>query len=200
MSWIRRYIPVWQTRILLGLVFFGSLIVCLWPIRIGDIDVERLIACILAGIAWVLSELASAPRTPSRHDEQLFSQIRDVIDEDTLRFLCQHDFYMRTIEENTRPIKEISGWHGPRYEFLDPVIERAWRSLRIKIVELSELYGSTLVNTERDGILTAWHSGFSQRDQPDEAHNEIKQLNELSHAVYNEFNVFFRCAQRRLHM
>ena len=198
MDWISKYVAVWQGRIALGLAFFGATLVGLWPDHDRNIDPAKLVACILTGSAWLASELASARPRVSEHDRNLFARILGLMNDNTLSFLMQHDFAINFNAAHTKPISEIAEWHGPQNQFDDAAIQKRWNKLWGKILHLSDLYGSHLVNTDKMHILTAWHLGFDRHNQPPQAHKEVQELNEGAHAVYIEFDKFVRYARRRL--
>lgn len=198
MDWISKYVGVWQGRIALGLAFFGTILVGLWPDQAREIDPAKLVTCILTGCAWLVAELASAASKPSDHDKELFDRILSTMDDDALTFLMQHDFAINFNAAHTQPVNQIAEWHGPQYQFNDARIQKRWAKLWGKIASLNELYGSNLINTDNVNVLTAWHVGFSRHTQPPQAYAEVKALNEGAHDVYREFDKFVRYARRRM--
>jgi hypothetical protein len=195
---ISKYVAVWQSRVAFGVAFFGALLVGLWPDHPRNIDPAKLVACILTGSAWIASELASAVPKVSEHDRGLFRRITEILNDDALTFLMQHDFAINFNTAYTAPVIEISEWHGPQYQFNDSAIQKRWVKLWSRILSLSNLYGSNLVSTDNIHVLTAWHIGFDRHSQPPQAHKEIKDLNDGAHAVYIEFDKFVRYTRRRL--
>ena len=198
MNAIGKYVAVWQSRIALGLVFFGAVLNGLWPDHSREIDPTKLIACIVAGCAWLAAELASAVTKASNHDIALFERIRNVMDDDALTFLLNHDFSNNLHTRFTDPVNTIAEWHGPNYMFNDKAIQKKWDTLFNEIADLSNLYGKTLVNTDREGVLTAWLLGFSRHDQPPHAHAEVKVLNDAASSVYRNFGDFVLFVRKRL--
>lgn len=198
MNQIIKFATVWQGRIGLGVVFVGSVIIGLLPDYPRPIASEKLIACVIAGTAWLAAEFASATAKISNHDVALFKRITDVLDDDALTFLINHDFHNYTYIVNTLPVTEISYWHGPSVMFNDRAIQKKWAKLFASIISLSRLYGSNLVNRGGDGRLTAWHDGFSMKEQPKQAYEEIRQLNESAAALYTECGEFIMFARDRL--
>jgi hypothetical protein len=197
-DWISKYLTVWQSRVALGLAFFGAILVGLWPDHVRNIDPAKLVACILTGSAWIVAELASAVPKVSEHDRSLFRRITDILDDDALTFLMQQDFANNLNTAYTNPVNEIAEWHGPQYQFNDMAIQKRWAKLWNKIAHLSDRYGSNLITTDNVNILTALHLGFDRHNQPPQAHKEIRELNDGAHAVYTEFDRFVRYTRRRL--
>lgn len=198
MDWISKYVAVWQSRIAFGLAFFGAMIVGLWPDHARTIDPAKLVACILTGSAWLVAELASAAPKVSEHDRNLFARIIEIMDDNALTFLMQHDFAINLNAAFTKPVIEIAEWHGPQYQFNDAAIQKRWNELWRKILHLVDRYGSNLVSTDKVHMLTAWHLGFDRHNQPPQAHKEVQELNDAAHAVYTEFDKFVRYTRRRL--
>jgi hypothetical protein len=94
-DWISKYVVVWQSRIALGLAFFGAMLVVLWSDHARDIDAAKLITCILTGAAWLVAELTSAVPKVSKHGRELFARIITIMDDNALTFLMQHEFAVR---------------------------------------------------------------------------------------------------------
>lgn len=198
MNWISKYVAVWQSRIALGIVFFGAIISGLWPDHARTIDPAKLTICITAGLAWLVAELASAATKVSNHDIALFERITNVMDDDALTFLLDHDFSHDLHSNQTRPVSTIAEWHGPNFIFNDAVIHRRWQVIFDKIVHLSHLYGKTLVGTDRENILTAWLLGYNRHNQPAHAHAEVAALNVAASTLYREFGDFVIFVRQRL--
>jgi hypothetical protein len=177
---------------------FGAIVVGLWPDHARNIDPAKLVVCVLAGSAWIVAELASAIPKVSEHDRSLFHRITEILDDGALTFLMQHDFAINFNAAYTKPVSEIAEWHGPQYQFNDAAIQKRWAKLWNKVANLSNLYGSHLVNADKIHILTAWHLGFDRHNQPPQAHKEVRELNDGAHAVYTEFDKFVRYTRRRL--
>ena len=199
MNWIGKYVSVWQSRIVLGLAFFGAVIVGLWPDHDRAIDAPKLVACILTGVAWLTAELASAVTKASNHDIALFERINNVMNDGALTFLLEHDFANDFHVRQTEPINTIAVWHGPNYIFNDRTIQRRWQTLFDKILDLSNTYGTNLVNSEHSvERMTAWLLGFPRNAQPPEAHADVKELNDKASEVYREFSEFAPFVRKRL--
>lgn len=197
-GWINKYVTVWQSRIALGLAFFAALAVGLWPDHARNIDPMRLSACILTGFAWLAAELASAVTKVSNHDIALFERIRNIINDEALTFLREHDFAHYTHVRSTEPMNQIAEWHGPNFMFNDRAIQRRWNTLFYKIVALSHRYGDSLITTDKEHLLTAWHVGFERHNQPQRAHDEVNGLNEAAHDLYREYGEFVLFVRKRL--
>jgi len=199
MEGIGRYVSVWQSRIALGLAFFGALIVALWPDHARAVDPPKLMACILTGVAWLVAELASAVPRVSDHDKELFGRITGIMGDGALHFLMYQDFGNNVNAAQTMPITEIAEWHGPEYQFSDTAIQKRWLKLWNMFSDLSHLFGTHLVNTEGNvNLLTAWHFGVDRHNQPAQAHKEVKELNEGAHSLYVEYDKFVKYARRRM--
>ncbi len=198
MNWISKYLAVWQSRIVLGLAFFAAILVGLWPDHTREIDAEKLIACLATGIAWFVAELASAVTKVSNHDIALFERINNVMDDSALTFLMDHDFHNDARTIDTEPVSNMAYWHGPNATFNDKAIQRRWEAVFASIVALSHTYGDNLVTTDVEGRLTAWHTGFTRANQPDQAHAEVKELNDAARALYVQFGEFVVYVRKRL--
>lgn len=195
---INQYLSAWYSRISFGFVFFGAIVVGLWPDHHRGWDGEKLIACILAGLAWLASELATVKPKPSQHDLDLLNQIRTTLNEDAQTFLLNHDFSINLHTRFTEPVNNIALWHGSNYIFDDKRVHQQWSVLFDKIVNLSHLYGATLVSTDREGILTAWLTGYTRHNQPQTARDEVKALNDAANDVYTTYTDFVLFARKRL--
>lgn len=135
----------------------------------------------------------------SQHDVQLFARINEVLNDGALTFLADHDFHNDCHVNNLRPIETISYWHGPNYTFNDRAIHKRWQKLFAKILHLSSIHGSNLVNSEgKVERMTAWHLGFPKNAQPPQAHVEIKEINDAALDVYREYGEFAPFARKRL--
>lgn len=199
MNWIAKYVAVWQARIALGLVFFGAMLNGLWPDHARAIDPAKLILCVTSGLAWLVAELASAATKVSNHDIALFERINNVMDNHALTFLLEHDFSNDFHVRETEPVNAVATWHGPNFMFNDKAIQKRWQVLFDKLLNLSNLYGSTLVNTEHSvERMTAWLLGFPRNAQPAHAHAEVQALNDAASDVYGEFGEFALYVRRRL--
>jgi hypothetical protein len=194
---VRAFLPTAAGRLTLGLTFVGAVIVGLAPDTGRSVDIEKLVACVVAGLAWLWSELADVGRV-SDHDRALFQSITATLNQNALSFLKDHDFSYNLNVAHTAPVNAIAEWHGPQYQFNDRAIQKRWELLWSKLRDLSNLYGSTLVNTDNIQILTAWHLGFTRHNQPPQAHAEVKALNEAAHDVYRTFDKFVLFSRRRL--
>lgn len=194
---LRNFLPTIAGRIMLGLFFVGAVIVGIGPDPNRPIDMKLLVAAILAGLAWLWSELADVGKV-SDHDRALFQQIIAVLDQNALSFLRQHDFSVNFNVAFTQPVFTIAEWHGPDFVFLDRAVQKRWMKLWRSIYDQSELYSDNLINTDNMEILTAWHTGISRREQPPQAYQEVKALNDGAHDVYRAFDKFVPFARRRL--
>ena len=68
MWWINTGVGEWRSRISFGLAFFMALAVGLWPDHARAVDPTKLAACITAGLAWIIAEIASIPTDVSSYD------------------------------------------------------------------------------------------------------------------------------------
>lgn len=135
----------------------------------------------------------------SKHDVDLFTRISDVLNDEALTFLADHDFRNDCHVGNLKPIETISYWHGPNYMFNDAAIQKCWQRLFAKILHLSSTHGSNLTNSETNvERMTAWHIGLPKNAQPPQAHEEVKELNDAAMAVYREYGKFASYARNRL--
>lgn len=195
---ILSYLTVWQSRITLGLAFVGAVVIGLWPDHDRNLDIEKLVACIVAGAAWLAAELGSAVREPSAHDIALFDRIQSLLDDDALIFLKEQDFAVNFHGGLTAPVNQIAQWHGPNYVFNDSAIQARWEKTSAKIQELSGLYVKTLVGTDKPEIVTAWLLGYPRHNQPEHAKAEVEALNVTASQVYQDFSEFVIFVRKRL--
>lgn len=193
-----QYLNAWYSRISLGFAFFGAIVVGLWPDHERGWDGEKLIACVITGLAWIASELSTAKKPATSHDIALFDQIREVLNENAQSFLRTHDFSINLHTRFTAPINNIASWHGSNYIFDDAKIQKKWSALFDEIVGLSELYGATLVGVNGEGMLSAWLTGMSRHEQPQSARDEVDALNAAANSVYNHYGEFVLFARKRL--
>lgn len=195
---IRAWMPTLTGRLTFALAFIVALVVGLDPDISRPISWEKLGACVLTGVGWLLSELSDAGKI-SDTDKALYAEITATLNQQALTFLGQHDFHTNLHIDHTKPITDASYWHGPHYMFSDSRLQRKWTALHEKVIALSELYGTTLTNAPNQvNVLTAWHLNDTPHHLQTQAQEEIKQLNQKSDEVYREYQAFVLFARKRL--
>lgn len=155
------------------------------------------IRAIYFGVFAKRPEPGAAPA--SAHDIQLFQRINDVLNDEALTFLADHDWRVDAHVSQLEPTTTISYWHGPNYVFGDEVIQARWVILCNKIRRLTDVHGNNLTTSENDvNRMTAWHVGIPRNAQPPQALEEIEELNQAAADVYVEFGSFAPFVRKRL--
>jgi hypothetical protein len=84
-------------------------------------DLEKAAAIAMAAVVWLYSELGGSSY-PSKLDIELHQRIKNVMNDEALTFLKDHDFAVSLHDSKTSPVGEICSWHGAGVEFRDPKI------------------------------------------------------------------------------
>ena len=107
MNRLTRYLPTVQGRVAAGLILVTTVVFGLWPDHPRPFDVARAAAVATAAITWLFAELAGAG-PPREHDVALFNQISDILNDDQLTFLRDHDFNHNLHSHSTEPVHRIA--------------------------------------------------------------------------------------------
>lgn len=177
----------------------AAIAIGLWPEEPRTVDLEKSIAVVVALAAWVASEM-SGFATPKAGDVRLFQSFSESISDAERDYFRTHDM------GNPISYQRISGmraivvdWIGPKYEFVDPRLQKLWSAAHSDMDAFFERFGIVTgvsnnpdfatVKTAED-ILTGQSSALTDRNAAD--------LNALARSLSTKMDAFEREARRRL--
>ena len=132
LKWFRRNLPTMQGRLIAGLTLVGTVVVGLWPDTPRPPDGEKIVAIVLAALAWLFAEF-SGIGAPSAHDLALFEKFRATLHENDREFLRGQDFDNSFSGNDMAGLRDIASWTGIAYEFNDAKLQKEWATTLISV-------------------------------------------------------------------
>jgi hypothetical protein len=188
-----------QGRIVAGIGMVAALVNGLSPDQSRQFDAGKAATVLVAVVVWLYSELAGASQ-PSNVDVELYRRIKELMNDEALTFLKDHDFGGSLHDSKTSPVGEICSWHGANNEFRDSKIQKAWQACQTRINILGRHYAHHLGPMHRSDRLSAIPPGTDDWDTPEHLRKAIVELNQSASDSYQAFNDFDRIARNRLNL
>ena len=114
-----------------------ALAVGLWPEPDAKFSAEKAAAFVGPLFIWLYAELFTEQKSLSQHDRELASRIYQVMSDNNVRFLQEHNFGASWRNNQVSPIYELADLaHNPMSEFTDRGIQKAFSRLRPKVDEV----------------------------------------------------------------
>lgn len=125
-------------RVGLGGAAMVGLAVGLWPAVGTEFSPERAAAFVVPLCSWLYAELFTEPSVLSEHDRELAFRVYQVMPDNRVRFLQEHDFGSSWHNGQISPLFDLADLaHNPMSEFADQRIQAAFIRLRTKVVEVA---------------------------------------------------------------
>ena len=176
-----------------------AILVGLWPDHAREVDPVRLGVVLTTAMAWLAAEIASG-RKPSEHDLSLFARIVELLPEDTIDFLRDHDFDNSFAGNQQQGLFNIATWEGSRRKFLDGALQRKWAPLQADIKAFVSALAAGTGPVGAGPLFSAYPDNIDKMNPPDWVADRIKELNEKASVLSKKADSFEHYARERLRL
>lgn len=168
-------------RISLGITSIGSTAWLLWPQSNFEIKPDAAIATFVAIAAWLgyeVTETFNQNIHISKHDNELFSKIVEILSNEYRNELLNRDFGNAFEYELVSPLHQIADrWIGKDFEFDDKSLDEIFKIVKSQVLSLSEYIAINTFSTNYDPMMFSFRTEIDKHQIQDATWDKIHKAN-----------------------